>query len=444
MEIGNVGSHHPANRIFRFMNKVSKSLIVLFLAFLIGSGFSVMPVQAQNNNLILGVVEQCDIQYAGDSCIAELKLTNNTGKILDGRAVLHIDYKGVCSNNNLENFDGEGIQAWYNDSPPSSGWNNGDLIFSDFNINKGETYPKLKIKTVPNLCPGEYTFTFSIKGIFEERGYVAPSVIVGGLGYIPPVPTTPITDNGKVTATPGEGGITSLTNPDGSKIKLTIPAGAVSENTHFTIERVDINLVTPPSPESGLFLVNGLVYEIKAEVNGKSITTFKKPLILTFTYTNEQIEGLDENSLKIYYWNGKNWIALENSEVNRDDNTVTASTDHFTLFALIGSKIELIKEEIGPSEITKEISKKITEEVIPPKEEVTSSKEEVVPPKEGIVTVPPEERVAGEGLASLLLASLGEIGETPWMAIIVVFCIIGLVIIGIREWELARKKKKQI
>jgi len=52
--------------------------------------------------------------------------------------------------------------------------------------------------------------------------------------------------------------------------------------------------------------------------------------------------------------------------------------------------------------------------------------------------------VPGEGWASLLLASLGEIGETPWMAIIVVFCIIGLVIIGIREWELAQKKKKQI
>ena len=58
--------------------------------------------------------------------------------------------------------------------------------------------------------------------------------------------------------------------------------------------------------------------------------------------------------------------------------------------------------------------------------------------------IPPEEKIAEEGLAPLLLASLGTIGETPWMAIIVVFCIIGLVIIGIREWELARKKKKNI
>jgi len=34
------------------------------------------------------------------------------------------------------------------------------------------------------------------------------------------------------------------------------------------------------------------------------------------------------------------------------------------------------------------------------------------------------------------------IGETPWMAILAILCLIGLVVIGIREWELARKKKK--
>jgi len=276
-------------------------------------------------------------------------------------------------------------------------------------------------------------------------------VIGGGGGYYTP-PATPITDTGKVTATPGEGGITTLTNPDGSKVKLTIPAGAVSENTTFTVERVDIDLINPPSPESGLFLINGLVYEIKAERGGKFITTFDKPLILIFTYTDEQTEGLDENSLKIYYWNGENWIVLENSKVDVDNNTITASIDHLTLFALIGSKIgfaeEEVKkeekptEEIGPSEITKEIPKEITEEVVPPKEEVIPPEEGAVSPEGGTVTVPPEERAPGGGLASLLLASLGTIGETPWMAIVVVFCIIGLVVIGIREWELARKKKK--
>ena len=412
------------------MKKASKSLIVLVLAFLLGSCFGVYSVQAQNNKLNLEVIEQCDIKYAGDSCAAELKLFNNTGKILDGTAILHIDYQGVYSNK-LENFDGEGIQAWYNNSPPNLDWENGDLTFSDFDIPKGETQSSLKIKTVPNLCPGEYTFIFSLKGAFEKEEYITRAVVIGG--YTPP--TTPITDTGKVTATPGEGGITTLTNPDGSKIKLIVPAGAISENTDFTVKAKDINSVNQPAPESGLFLIAGQVYEIKARAGTKSITVFNKPLTLIFTYTDDQIKGLDENSLKIYYWNGEEWVALENSEVDVDNNTVTVSIDHFTLFALLGSKIAVIEkekpaeeiippeEEISPEEV---VLVPPAEEIVPPEEVIPPEEEVVVPPEELVIT-PPEERVPGEGWASLLLASLGEIGETPWMAIIVVFCIIGLV-----------------
>jgi len=86
----------------------------------------------------------------------------------------------------------------------------------------------------------------------------------------------------------------------------------------------------------------------------------------------------------------------------------------------------------------------VGEEVVPPKEEVIPPKEEVVPPEKKIVTIPPEERVLGEGLAPLLLASLGVIRESAWMMILTTFCFVGLIVIGIREWELARKKKKNI
>ena len=176
------------------MNQLIKKLFILIVVTLImGSCFGVYSVQAQNDKLNLEVIEQCDIQYAGDSGIAEFKLFNNTGKILDGTAILHIDYQGVCSGNKLENFDGEGIQAWYNNSPPNLDWENGDLTFSDFDIPKGETQSSLKIKTHPALCPGKYTFIFSLKGTFEEEEYITPPVVAGGVAYIPPKPTTIIT-----------------------------------------------------------------------------------------------------------------------------------------------------------------------------------------------------------------------------------------------------------
>lgn len=382
------------------MKKASKSLIVLVLAFLFGSCFGVYSVQAQNDKLNLEVIEQCDIQYAGDSGIAEFKLFNNTGKILDGTAILHIDYQGVCSGNKLENFDGEGIQAWYNNSPPNLDWENGDLTFSNFDIPKGETQPSLKIKTHPALCPGGYTFIFSLKGTFEEEEYIPPPVVIGGVGYIPPIPgvVTTITIIGPPTVT-----------SDSATISLTTDISSYCRIIYDT--------------ESHPVLGNPPNY-------GYTFST-EPP---AFRTTSHQITLTNLEPGTTYYYRAVCWASPTKISVEYS-------------FTTLGVKVEeKIEEEIIPPEEEIPTEEVVlvppAEEIVPP-EEVIPPEEEVVPPEELVIT-PPEERVPGEGWASLLLASLGEIGETPWMAIIVVFCIIGLVIIGIREWELARKKKKQI
>ena len=179
------------------MNKLSKSLIVLFLAFLLGSCFGIDFVQAQNNETNLKIIKECNIQYVGESCVVELKLINKTGKVLDGKASLHINYQGICSNNELVDFDGEGIEAQFSINSGEwlnfTGWKNGTTTVSGFNIAKGETQSSLKIKTHPALCPGGYTFIFSLKGTFEEEEYITPPVAAGGVAYIPPKPTTIIT-----------------------------------------------------------------------------------------------------------------------------------------------------------------------------------------------------------------------------------------------------------
>lgn len=444
------------------MNKISKNLLVLFLAILLGSCFSIFSAQAQNDELILEVTKECNIKYTGDSCVAELKITNNIGKVLDGEVFLHIDYKGICGDGS---FDGEGIEARFsiidNNWLNFSGWENGTTAVLGFEIAKGETQQKLKIETVSNLCPGEYTFNLKLKGTTEKEEYITPPVVLavigGGGGYYAP-PITSITNTGKVTATPGEGGITTLTNPDGSKVELTIPSGTVSKNTNFTISTGDINSVNQPDPASGLFLIAGLVFEIKAERNGEFITTFDKPLTLTFTYTDEKIKGLDENSLKTYWWDKtlNQWVVLENSEVDIDNNTVTASIDHFTIFALMGSKIgfaeeeakkeEKPTEEIGIPEIIKEGIKKIIEGITPSvpsgEAEKPSALEEGAAPSGE--TVPPTE-TSQRGLALMVAAigmTWGEISNSTFLTIVVILCLTGLVLIGIREWRLFRKKRK--
>ena len=55
-------------------------------------------------------------------------------------------------------------------------------------------------------------------------------------------------------------------------------------------------------------------------------------------YTPEQIEGLDENSLTLYYWDADagDWVAVP-SHVNTEEKYVWAVVDHFSLWALLGS-----------------------------------------------------------------------------------------------------------
>ena len=150
--------------------------------------FTAIPSIAASE-IVLEVVKECNIQYTGDNCIADLKLINNTNKILDGKAFLSIDYQGVCGSSL---FDGEGIAAEFSITNNSwlnfSGWENGTTMVSGFEIAKNETQPKLKINTVSNLCPGKYTFTLKLKGVTDtgEPYIVETGIGGGGGGWIAP------------------------------------------------------------------------------------------------------------------------------------------------------------------------------------------------------------------------------------------------------------------
>jgi len=100
----------------------------------------------------------------------------------------------------------------------------------------------------------------------------------------------------------------------------------------------------------------------------------------------------------------------------------------------------VVEEEIPSAPFTE------TEELLTP-EEVTPF-EEVAPPEETTsrkeaFVFSPIEVIPEQDLASLLLATLGVIRESAWMSITVIFCLAGLAVIGIREWELAIRRKRQ-
>ena len=59
---------------------------------------------------------------------------------------------------------------------------------------------------------------------------------------------------------------------------------------------------------------------------------------MTFKYADSDIAGVDENTLKVYYWDAtKNQWTLIGGTVDKVKNTVTAEVSHFSIYGLFGN-----------------------------------------------------------------------------------------------------------
>ncbi|HPI67388.1 MAG TPA: peptidoglycan-binding domain-containing protein [bacterium] len=118
---------------------------------------------------------------------------------------------------------------------------------------------------------------------------------------------------------------------------LAIPAGLLSGNT-------SLNIVPKTSSGHGVPVTNysaiaSQVYDFTITNGDTIVTTFTKKVTLTFGYTSADISGIDENSLKIYYWDEINnkWVEVDGI-LNTNLKTVIVEVDHFTIFGLFGKK----------------------------------------------------------------------------------------------------------
>lgn len=194
--------------------------------------------------------------------------------------------------------------------------------------------------TISNLtCGVTYYYRIASEDAGGSTWYTSESskatADCGTTGSTPPA-TTPTTTTGTVTATASNGGSTTLTSSDGTQVTLEIPAAAISADTTFTISEVSSSSVTQPG--GTLIMVGGVVYEITAVSGGENVTSFDANLTLTFTYTDEQISEVVESALQVYYWDAdtSSWLALT-STVDSSNNSISATTNHLTQFAIIGS-----------------------------------------------------------------------------------------------------------
>jgi hypothetical protein len=116
----------------------------------------------------------------------------------------------------------------------------------------------------------------------------------------------------------------------------------LSGATNVTITKVHGSAASyvPPAGAAGLFMVGGYAYQITAVSGTANVTNFVLPVTLTFIYTDAEVPGnVAEAGLKIYYYDTvtRAWVEVP-STVNTATNTITATVNHLTQFAIFGTK----------------------------------------------------------------------------------------------------------
>jgi len=173
--------------------------------------------------------------------------------------------------------------------------------------------------------------------------YTAPSGggLVGGSGPVPPPTTEEVTASlfgtEVISSISASGEILEtieVTSEDGT-LTMTISEGTIAldkDNSPLVSLEAEVDTNPPPPPEDANII--GLAYDF-----GPDDASFDPPITLTRSYDPSDIpEGVAEEDLVLAWYDETTgrWVELD-CTIDTENNTITASIEHFTTFAIIGA-----------------------------------------------------------------------------------------------------------
>jgi hypothetical protein len=92
------------------------------------------------------------------------------------------------------------------------------------------------------------------------------------------------------------------------------------------------------APSTGKLIGIGHIFEVTAVYSSTGQPAQPiQPYTVTVQYTDAEKGPTIENTLALFWWDGAQWVRAEpTSQVNTVNNTVTATPDHFSLWAVLG------------------------------------------------------------------------------------------------------------
>lgn len=143
-----------------------------------------------------------------------------------------------------------------------------------------------------------------------------------------------------VNVLPGQPATYTANHPNGGSTTLNLPAGSVNVTTTLVYTALQ-NVSTVPTN----MLFADHTYALNAYQGGVLMPgfAFNLPMNVTIHYTEAGVDGIDEATLLLMYWNGSAWVdaattCSPTSTYVRDAgaNTLSVAVCHLTDFALFG------------------------------------------------------------------------------------------------------------
>ncbi len=135
------------------------------------------------------------------------------------------------------------------------------------------------------------------------------------------------------SATKGSGGTLDYVDSQGLTTTVQIPSGSVSETVQVNYTPIPVITYSP----TGLNEI-GHSFDLKAVISGttQTMTSLLAPYTITVAYSESELGSMNEDNLALYWWNGTQWQKVPTSIVNPSGNMISATLDHFSLFAVLG------------------------------------------------------------------------------------------------------------
>lgn len=135
---------------------------------------------------------------------------------------------------------------------------------------------------------------------------------------------------------------TSSVSDTGRTLTVTTPANFTATSSSIIIQikglASDPVLSSIGKPSDALSSAASVVFDVTALINNSTtLDSFDAPVTITYTYTDADVSGLDENSLTMYHYHNGAWLPLNSCSVNTAANTITCSAPSFSTFAIFGT-----------------------------------------------------------------------------------------------------------